>query len=121
MGYSTYFTGSMLVDPPLSAEHIEILTTFNYTDHREEPGMPGIWCGWIPSPDGTMIEHDGGKKFYDYAEWLQYLVDRFLLPWGYRIAGAIEWNGEESGDLGRLVIDSPLGTVKVQYAHITYR
>ena len=51
--------------------------------------QPGLWCGWRPNEDGTVIEHDGGEKFYDYTEWIQYLVHHFLEPWGYKLNGDV--------------------------------
>lgn len=41
-------------------------------------GQPGLWCQWIPSDDGTKIMWDGGEKFYDAFEWMQYLVEHFF-------------------------------------------
>ena len=120
MGYSTYFRGQFLLDRPLTVEHKRILDEFNEADHRDDIGMPGIWCGWRPSEDGTAIVHDGGEKFYDYIEWMQYLCDHFLTPWGYMVAGIVEWEGEENTDMGRMVISSP-NKVTAQYAVITYR
>jgi hypothetical protein len=26
--------------------------------------QPGLWCQWRPDGDGTLIEWDGGEKFY---------------------------------------------------------
>lgn len=63
-------------------------------------GQPGLWCQWIPSPDGTQIVWNGGEKFYKYVEWLKYLIENFLKPWGYKVSGLVEWKGEDSGDYG---------------------
>ena len=56
---------------------------------NELPGIeqPGLWCQWVPSSDGTEIAWDEGEKFYNYEEWMQYLLDHFLTPWGYLVAG----------------------------------
>jgi len=70
-------------------------------DYNQPPaGQPGLWCQWVPSDDGARIEWDGCEKFYDYAEWLRYLVEHFLAPWGYTLSGDVEWQGEGSGDSG---------------------
>lgn len=81
-------------------------------------GQPGLWCQWVPSEDGTAIVHDGGEKFYYYEEWLAYLLEHFLGPWGYVVNGAVTWQGEESGDRGRLIVQD--NAVRVQRAVITY-
>jgi len=48
------------------------------------------------------LEWDRGEKFYDYAEWLKYLIDTFLTPWGIELSGEVTWQGEEVGDVGVL-------------------
>lgn len=63
-------------------------------------GQPGLWCQWNPSDDGTQIVWDGSEKFYHYTEWLKYLIENFLKPWGYKVSGLVEWKGEDSGDYG---------------------
>jgi len=103
MGYTTEFTGSVTVEPPLNAAEIAYLTTFSETRrmHRTEgpyfvgdgpgfggnrvldpdkppAGQPGLWCNWIPTEDGTQIEWDEGEKFYYSEEWMRYLIDHFL-------------------------------------------
>ena len=65
--------------------------------NRPPTGQPGLWCQWIPSEDGTAIEWDGGEKFYDYVEWLEYLIEHFLAPWGYVLNGRVDWEGEDRG------------------------
>jgi hypothetical protein len=82
--------------------------------------QPGLWCQWVPTVSGEAIVWDDGEKFYEYVDWIRYLVDHFLTPWGYLVAGIVYWEGEESGDLGRIIIDSP-NVVRVENAFITYR
>ncbi len=54
--------------------------------------MPdGYYCQWRPSDDGMGIEWDGVEKFYNYVEWLEYLIAHFLRPWGYTLSGSVEW------------------------------
>lgn len=72
-------------------------------------GQPGLWCQWIPTEDGRAIEHDGGEKFYNYVEWIEYLIKHFLAPWGYLLNGSVEWNGEERKDFGTIrIIDNEI-------------
>lgn len=60
--------------------------------------LPGYWCNWAPTKDGLGIEWNGGEKFYSWTEWLQVLIDHFLVPWGYQLTGGVEWwNYGESG------------------------
>lgn len=65
-------------------------------------GQPGLWCQWVPSDDGTEIAWDEGEKFYDYTEWLKYIVEHFLKPWGRSVSGKVEWRGEDSDNRGTI-------------------
>lgn len=67
--------------------------------------QPGLWCKWQPNEAGTAIEWNGAEKFYDYVPWLKYLIDHFLGPWGYKLNGTVEWQGEEGSDFGAIVVD----------------
>jgi hypothetical protein len=68
--------------------------------NRPPEGQPGLWCQWVPTEDYAGIEWDGGEKFYHYVEWLQYLMDHFLSPWGYSLSGEVSYQGESSDDCG---------------------
>lgn len=88
-------------------------------DHNDPPaGQPGLWCQWEPNDDGTAIQWDEGEKFYSYVEWLRYLVEHFLAPWGYTLNGEVTWEGEESGDLGKIVVTD--NAVEVKAGTVTY-
>jgi hypothetical protein len=82
-------------------------------DYNKPPaGQPGLWCQWIINNNGEL-EWDGGEKFYNYEEWLDYLIDNFFEPLGYVLNGDIEWQGEESDDFGIIhVVDN---MVDMQY------
>lgn len=86
--------------------------------NRPPTGQPGLWCQWTPSDDGARLEWDGGEKFYDYVEWLEYLIQHFLQPWGVVANGTIDWEGEESSDRGRIQVDD--NQVSVGVARVTY-
>lgn len=74
-------------------------------DYNRPPStQPSLWLQWAPTEDGWYLEWDGGEKFYSYVEWLEYLIEKVLAPKGYVLNGEIEWEGEESGDLGRIVV-----------------
>lgn len=92
---------------------------FDYKDdesiinHNLQPEtQPGLWCQWIPSSDGTKIEWGEGEKFYNYIEWLQYLISNFLIPWGYRLNGDVSFQGEDEDDNGIIVVTDNIITVQ---------
>lgn len=72
--------------------------------NRPPDGQPGLWCQWCPSVDGTAIVWDEGEKFDAYTEWLKYLIEHFLAPWGYVLSGEVEWQGEDSNDRGTIFV-----------------
>jgi hypothetical protein len=75
------------------------------TDPNGPPkGQPGLWCQWEPSEDGTEIHWNGGEKFYDYVEWLEYLIVHFLHPWRYVLNGEVTWQGEDPSDIGKIIV-----------------
>ena len=77
-------------------------------DFNQQPStQPSLWCQWVPNEDGTAIEWDGGEKFYAYSEWLFYLINKILAPNGYTLNGTVIWQGEETGDVGKIhVVDN---------------
>lgn len=84
----------------------------NIIDHNRPPKtQPGLWCHWVPTEDGWGIEWDGGEKFYDYVEWLVYIIKNFLAPKDYVLNGTIEWAGEDDDDRGIIkVVDNKVVT-----------
>lgn len=89
------------------------------TEYNAPPrGQPGLWCEWEPTESGGAIRWSGAEKFYDYVEWLQYLIRNFLKPWGYVLNGEVEWQGEDNSDRGQIVVKD--NVVKIPKAVVTY-
>jgi hypothetical protein len=97
--------------------------------HDQPEGQPGPWCQWVPlhsehpysTPDiedededwegFDCIGWDQGEKFYHYVEWLNYIINNFLEPWGYTLNGEVTWDGEDVGDIGVIeVCDNSIST-----------
>ena len=36
-------------------------------------------------------------------EWLQYIINNFIEPWGYVLNGEVNWQGERAEDIGTIV------------------
>lgn len=90
------------------------------TDYNYPPeGQPGLWCKWAPTSDGEYIAWNGVEKFYDYVEWLEYLIQHFLQPWGYSLNGEVTWKGEDSGDMGKIIVKN--NEVTVYKGKIVYK
>lgn len=86
-------------------------TIINY--NRPPSTQPGLWCKWVVSEDGTRLEWDGGEKFYNYVEWLKYLIDNFFAPLGYVLNGNVEFQGEDYDDFGTISVEDNI--VDIQY------
>ena len=85
-------------------------------DHNEPPlNQPGLWCQWVPSSDGMHIQWNGTEKFYNYIEWLKYIIENFLMPWGYVLNGSIDYEGENRMDRGHIIVqNNQIGRVKTR-------
>ena len=68
------------------------------------PGQPSSSCQWILNSAGTAIMWDSGEKFYDYIEWIEFIVKHFIKPWGYKLNGSVFWKGEDKSDRGQIDI-----------------
>ncbi len=116
MGYTTDFEGSFKLDKQLTVSQAKTLTDFSEERHGgpldSTPGMPGFWCDWTPTADRCGIEWNGSEKFYEYFAWLQYVIDHYIKPWGLTLNGAVSWQGEDSHDMGQLIVKSNIVTMK---------
>lgn len=109
MGYQTNFSGSIVIEPPLTAKEVSDLNSFSYQPHDPNE-FPGHYCQWIATNDGTQIEWDGGEKFYDALEWMQYIVEHFVLPGHHEANGEIFADGEETDDIWWIVVENNVVT-----------
>ena len=88
----------------------------NIIDFNEPPTtQPSLWNQWTPTQDGMGIEWDNGEKFYNYTEWLVYLIHKILAPNGYILNGVVEYSGEEMGDVGEIVVVNNRVFVREKY------
>lgn len=123
MGYYTKFEGSFSISPPLTLEDQQWLLTFQRTRH-EDPSMPGIWCQWIPKEvyenrvrhhSFTELAWDEKENFYDYVEWLQYLIRHVFFLKGYILNGIVKWQGSDVDDRGKItVVDNTVTVVNLE-------
>lgn len=143
MGYTTEFEGYIEVNSPLSEEECLYLEKFSNTrrivrrqsayyvgggglagqareddiiDYNMPPEeQPGLWCQWVPNRFGNKIEWDGGEKFYNSVEWMEYIIDHFFgddplakseLPFlqSHKLNGEILAQGEDIDDRWRLIV-----------------
>jgi len=95
---------------------------YKENERRIEAGecQPGLWCQWILEydADSHILVWNGGEKFYEYTNWLKYLIKHFFEPWGIKLNGEIEWDGEDPEDLGKIVVED--NVVKEKRGRIIY-
>lgn len=112
MGYQTEFEGTFNIFPSLTPEHKEILDEFAEMRHhhpknhnRPDPNKPdAFYCQWVVDEGGSVLGWDGSEKFYNYTEWLEYLIRKFFGPWGYLLNGEVRFRGEEFSDYGTIFV-----------------
>ena len=81
-------------------------------DYNRPPNsQPGLWCQWIINEDGELA-WDGNEKFYEYEEWMKYLIKHFFDPSGYILNGEIEFQGEDRDDFGFICVKNNVVTIE---------
>jgi hypothetical protein len=74
-------------------------------DYNKPPNsQPGLWCQWKYDSDTNSLMWDGGEKFYNYTEWLDYLIEYVLKPNNYILNGEVSWQGQEYSDKGTIIV-----------------
>jgi len=85
-------------------------------DHHNPPSsQPSLWCKWHYNEEENTIEWDGAEKFYEYIEWIEYMIKNILEPRDYKLNGSVTWEGEDGVDLGKISIRNNKVTVKHGY------
>lgn len=110
MGYSTSFDGQFAITPTLTLADFNLLKDIGRHDIRSKDfpvpseHYPGLLCQWEPTRDGNGLKWNGGEKFYDYVEWLEWLIANVFLPRGYSLSGQVRYSGEDFNDRGTISI-----------------
>ena len=88
----------------------DVSGTFNETHEKSilngnkpPKNMPGLWCGWKFSKDGSKLKWNKIEKFYCYIDWLKYIRDTFLIPLNIVISGSVNFQGEDEDDNGIII------------------
>jgi hypothetical protein len=114
MGYDTSFIGRLTFNRELTIQEknwYEAIFADEVEGARLLGGRYSKYCQWEITKDGMGL-HAEGEKFYEYIEWMKVVLDMVLAPWGIVANGEIEWDGEEQGDAGLIVVEDNLVKVK---------
>ena len=87
----------------IGGNNIEDESVISYND--SPLGQPSLWCQWIITDDCKQLIWDGNEKFYNYKEWLLYLIESFILPSGYKLNGEVFWY-DDYGNSGLIYINN---------------
>lgn len=118
MGYTTNFEGQFNFNKQLSLNDHQWLKNWNDERHEDLESELSYYCQWIPTEDGLALKWDENEKFYAYTEWLEYLIKEFFAPKGYVLNGTVTWEGEEQGDVGKIIVKD--NVVEVKKAKLVY-
>lgn len=102
MGYTTKFKGELCITPYPTDDIIEFVNKISDTRHDDRE-YPGIWCQWIINSN-KKLEWNGAEKFYNYVEWLEYLIENIFDPRDYKLNGRIRFRGERFLDIGIIYV-----------------
>ena len=69
-------------------------------------GQPENWCSVALSADSMGLEIAKQVSTKYVMEWLVYIIDHFLEPWGYIANGQMKWWGSSMGDTGIIVVNN---------------
>lgn len=108
MGYTTDFDGHFEFNRKLTKKELKAMETLYETRHEDGyKEKPSIWLQWIVEEyhDTHYLVWDGNEKFYNYIEWLEYLIKYFFKPNNLSITGRVRWRGEEFDDMGTINVE----------------
>ena len=66
--------------------------------------QPGLWLQWEIDEENDTLQWDNNEKFYNYIEWLEYLIAKIFIPNEVVVSGSVDYRGEEWDDNGTITI-----------------
>lgn len=112
MGYTTKFIGHIALSRPLTMAEAKELLEFNEEpDLIKDAGKLTGYMQWVPSESLDAIVWDQQEKFYDYEQWMAWLL-RWLADRDIKADGQLDWRGEDSSDIGRIIVVDSAMTVE---------
>lgn len=74
-------------------------------DYNKPPStQPGLWLQWEVTKNRKHLKWNGAEKFYNYVEWLVYLIEKVIDPNGFTLEGMVTWQGEDEADTGTILV-----------------
>jgi hypothetical protein len=110
MGYTTNFSGSINLSRKLTFPEARMLLSITDDSSKAEGKHPNGYLQWVPNVELDSIVWDGNEKFYDYIEWMEWIIC-FMETLGIDTNGIIHWGGEDPYDIGVITIEDGKLTV----------
>ena len=113
MGYDTYFKGEFKLNKKLTKKVQKYLSNLYEDRHEDLEIFPSHNCSWIYDSKSQSIKWDGQERFYNYVEWIIWIIEGILRPRGYVLDGMIHFRGMCVRDQGMIMIEN--NEVEVNY------
>jgi len=116
MGYNTVFSGSLTFVPELTSSQLAKVESFFGEDCRDHPEWDADDMTFIDlelTNDYAGMQWNGDEKTYDLVEKINLIIRhmRAVVP-NFTVAGEMFAQGEEIGDIWKIVVDDETGYVK---------
>lgn len=113
MGYHTFYSGELTIEPALTPEHLEILRRL--IDGSEDVFSPlpkelqeiaGELQGVLSEPVALTADtlNFQGEGYWDFKEQFENLIARFFKPREYFLTGDFDWSGDDDSDHGTVYV-----------------
>jgi hypothetical protein len=105
MGYTTKFTGSIALSRKLTFnEARDLLEMADDCERTAKASGVRSYLQWVPTETLDAIVWDGNEKFYEYVPLMKWLCGSWLLERGIGANGELMWSGEDSSDVGQIIV-----------------
>ena len=111
MGYDTKFSGAVKLSRALTIAEASVILEANDDPDSIQGEHPRSYMQWVPTQSLDHIVYDGNEKFYEYVDWMKWLVN-YLKGIGITADGEIDWSGDQAGDTGTIVVANSEVTVR---------
>lgn len=85
------------------------------TSHGWAPppaSQPSNHCVWAPGSEGSTLVSADDPEYSAYAaEWMEYVMEHFITPWGYAGNGSVKWQGDDAYDKGVIIVKDNIVSV----------
>ncbi len=71
-------------------------------------------CEWTVTDDGKKLVWTKNELFYEYLNWLNYMIDNFFIPWNIKLNGTLTYQGQQEKE------DAGIITVKNNIVSLEY-